>query len=98
MRAMREAKCVKPLTLAGLIFTPLIYTSSLFSMNDRYIPGASNFWICFAVPQSMMPAVLLGYYVLDKGYDEKAEWSFETFKNSLGKSLGVQNVKESLPE
>jgi hypothetical protein len=95
MRSMREAKCVKSLTLAGLIFIPLIYTSSLFSMNDRYIPGASNFWICFVVSQSIMPTVLLSYYV---GYDEKAEWSFETFKNSLGKSLGVRNVKESLPE
>lgn len=66
-------------------------------MNDRYI-GASNFWICFVVSLSMIPAVLLGYYVLDKGYDEKAEWSFETFKDSLGKSLGARNVKESLPE
>ena len=46
----------------------------------------------------MMPAVLLGYHVLDKGYDEKVKWPFETFKNSLGKSLGVRNVKESLPE
>ena len=47
---------------------------------------------------SNMPAVLLGYYVLDKGYDKKAKWSFRTFKNSIGKSLGVRNVKESLPE
>ena len=46
----------------------------------------------------MIPAVLLGYYVLDKGYNEKAEWSFETFKNSLGKPLRVQNVKGSFPE
>ena len=35
-RSIREAKCVKSLTLAGLIFIPLIYTSGLFSMNDRY--------------------------------------------------------------
>ncbi|OCK96116.1 uncharacterized protein K441DRAFT_53576 [Cenococcum geophilum 1.58] len=98
MGFMREVKCVKSLTLAGLIFIPLIYTSGLFSMNDRYIPGASHFWRYFAVSLPMMPAVLLGYYVLDKGYDEKAKWSFETFKNSLGKSLGVRNVKESLPE
>jgi len=46
----------------------------------------------------MMPAVLLGYYVLDKGYGEKAEWSFGTFKNSLGKFLEVRDVKGSLPE
>ena len=79
MRSMREAKYVKSLTLAGLIFIPLIYTSSLFSINDRYILGANNFWICLVVSLPMIPAVLLGYYVLDKGYDKKAEWSFEIF-------------------
>ena len=89
---------VKSLPLAGLIFIPLIYTSGLFGMNDRYLPGASHIRIYFVVSLPMIPAVLLGYYVLDKGYDKKAEWSFGTFKNSLGKSLGVRNVKESLPE
>ena len=63
---MREAKCVKSLALAGLIFIPLIYTSGLFSMNDGYIPGASHFWIYFVVSLPMMPVVLLGYYVLTK--------------------------------
>ena len=55
---------------------------------------------CFGWDQELLnhASVLLGYYVLDKGYDEKAEWSFETFGGSLGKSLGVRNVKESLPE
>ena len=98
MRSMREVKCVKSLTLAGLIFILLIYTSSLFSMKDRYIPGASNFWIYFVVSLRMVSAILLGYYVLDKEYDQKAKWPFYTFKNSLGKSLGARNVKESPPE
>lgn len=62
------------------------------------IPGASNFWIFRGISLPMIPAVLLGYYVLDTEYDGKAEWSIETFKNSLGKSLGVRNVKECLPE
>ena len=97
MRSMREVKCVKSLTLAGLILF-LQCAPSLFGMNDCYIPGASRFWIYFVVSLPMMPAELLGYYVLDKGYDERAEWPFETFKNSLGKSLGVRNIKESLPE
>ncbi|OCL07743.1 hypothetical protein AOQ84DRAFT_364717 [Glonium stellatum] len=87
-RSMREAKSVKSLTLAGLVFIPLVFTSGLFSMNDRYIPGGSYFWVYCAVALPMVPIALLGYYVLDKGYDEKAKWSFETFKISLqSKSL-----------
>lgn len=97
-RSMREAKSVKSLTLAGLVFIPLVFTSGLFSMNDRYIPGGSYFWVYCAVALPMVPIALLGYYVLDKGYDEKAKWSFETFKISLRKSLGVGGLEKSLAE
>ena len=65
-RSMHKAKCVKSLALASLDFIPPIYTPGLSSMNDRYILGASHFWIYFVVSLPMMPVVLLGYYVLVK--------------------------------
>ena len=44
-RALKEAKNTKTLAFAGLIFIPWAYCSSLFSMNESYIPGSNGFWI-----------------------------------------------------
>lgn len=41
--ALREAQRTKALTLVGLVFIPLAYTATLFSMEEQYMPGAKDF-------------------------------------------------------
>ncbi|VUC32577.1 unnamed protein product [Clonostachys rosea] len=48
-RSILEAVNVKKLTLIAIIFIPLSWVSSLFSMSDGYAPGQANFWVYFAV-------------------------------------------------
>ncbi|KAK7973962.1 hypothetical protein PG989_015810 [Apiospora arundinis] len=51
-KSMLEASSVKHLTLIALVFVPLAYVASVFSMSDGYAPGGPNFWVylAFAVP------------------------------------------------
>jgi hypothetical protein len=79
-RSIREAKSTKAVTLLGLLFIPLAYTSSLFSMSEPFRPGDESFWIYFAASAPLVVLVLMGYYVLDWGYtDDGAAWSPQTF-------------------
>lgn len=88
-RSIREAKSTKAITLLGLFFIPLAYTSSLFSMTDAFAPGGLYFWVYWAASFPLILLVLLGYYVLDWGYtDDGAAWSPVTFRASLRKRLG----------
>ncbi|KAH8671428.1 hypothetical protein BX600DRAFT_434535 [Xylariales sp. PMI_506] len=78
--AVREAKSTKAVTLLGLVFIPLAYTSSLFSMSDPFRPGDDGFWIYFAASIPLILVVMGGYYVLDWGYrDDGGAWSPQTF-------------------
>ncbi|KAM5349368.1 hypothetical protein ACJ41O_005873 [Fusarium nematophilum] len=63
--ALREAKSAKALTVVGLVFIPLAYVSSLFSMADDYMPGARLFWVYFAVSVPMIVVVFGVYLVID---------------------------------
>jgi len=75
-RSIREAKSTKAVTLLGLIFIPLAYTSSVFSMTDPYGPGGSEFWQYFAFSAPLIAVVILAYYVLDFGYNNGgSSWS-----------------------
>ena len=42
-RSIREAKSVKALTISGVVFVPLAYVTTLFSMSDSYGPGGELF-------------------------------------------------------
>lgn len=63
--SLRETRRTKALTLIGLMFIPLAYTSALFSMNERFMPGAREFWLYFAVSIPLGLVVLLLYALLD---------------------------------
>ncbi|KAF2261913.1 hypothetical protein CC78DRAFT_535284 [Lojkania enalia] len=71
---LEEAKRVKRLNLLALLFIPLAYTSSLFSMQDKYAPGENQFWIYWA---SAVPAIAFTFFatwVLDSALDDAAQW------------------------
>jgi len=55
-RSLEEAKSLKTLTILGMLFVPLSFSSTLFSMNQAYIPGGSHFWVYLAVA---IPLVLV---------------------------------------
>ncbi|WYZ41736.1 hypothetical protein EsH8_V_000631 [Colletotrichum jinshuiense] len=87
-RSIREAKSTKAVTLLGLVFIPLAYTSSLFGMEVPYGPGGDLFWIYFVTSTPLILVVLLGYYVLDFGYnDDGRAWSVVTFNKSVTERL-----------
>ncbi|KAL6713409.1 hypothetical protein ACLMJK_008874 [Lecanora helva] len=47
--SMRETRLVSKLTLVALVFIPLSFTASIFSMGGGFLPGSSQFWVYFAV-------------------------------------------------
>lgn len=58
-RRMLEAANVSRLTFIALVFVPLSWVASLFSMSDNYSPGQKNFWVYFATALPVLVLVLL---------------------------------------
>jgi hypothetical protein len=64
-----EAKSTKTLTVLGLVFIPLAYTASLFSMAEPYAPGNELFWVYFAISVPLIALLMVIYYLVDKRRD-----------------------------
>uniref|UniRef100_A0A0D2YGD7 Uncharacterized protein n=1 Tax=Fusarium oxysporum (strain Fo5176) TaxID=660025 RepID=A0A0D2YGD7_FUSOF len=58
-RSILEAINTKRLTFLALVFVPLAWVSSLFSMSDSYSPGHNLFWVYFATALPVLAVVLL---------------------------------------
>ncbi len=48
-QSFAETANISRLTILALVFIPLSYVSSLFSMNPANLPGSDHFWVYFAV-------------------------------------------------
>ncbi|KAH8723478.1 hypothetical protein GQ44DRAFT_774075 [Phaeosphaeriaceae sp. PMI808] len=48
-QSFAETANIRHLTVLALVFVPLGYVSSLFSMNPSNMPGSAHFWVYFAV-------------------------------------------------
>lgn len=55
-RSFAETADISRLTVLALVFVPLTFVASLFSMNTDTSPGSKNFWVYFAVA---VPVTLL---------------------------------------
>ena len=87
-RSIREAKSVKALTILGVVFIPLAYVSSLFSMSDPYRPGERLFWVYFVVAFPLIGLIVLGYHTLELGYTGGGiKWSFRTTITTVKEKL-----------
>ncbi len=64
-QSLFEARNVKRLTIFGMIFLPLSFTSSLFSMAPDYLPGAHKFWTYFAVAIPIILAISAAPTLMD---------------------------------
>ena len=67
-RSIREAKSVKALSIIGIVFIPLAFVASLFSMSDPFRPGGRLFWMYFVVSVPLLGLIVLGYRILELGY------------------------------
>jgi hypothetical protein len=77
---LEEAKRVKRLNLLALLFIPLAYTSSLFSMQDNYAPNKSDFWIYWVSAIGVVAFTSFVTFVLDRALDEEANWTLRPLK------------------
>lgn len=48
-QSFAETADISRLTVLALVFVPLSYVSSLFSMNSETMPGSEHFWVYFVV-------------------------------------------------
>jgi hypothetical protein len=82
-----EAKRVKRLNLLALLFIPLAYTSSLFSMQDNYAPGNGQFWVYWVSALTVVALTLSVTWILDNyAIDEAAQWRLGPLKR-LGENI-----------
>lgn len=72
---LEEAKRVKRLNLLALLFIPLAYTSSLFSMQDAFAPGHGQFWVYWVSALSAVALTLIVTWVLDSALNDEAQWT-----------------------
>ncbi|KAI1466149.1 uncharacterized protein F4812DRAFT_436102 [Daldinia caldariorum] len=87
-RAGREARSVKALTVLGIVFLPLLFSASLFSMADSYLPGNSQFWVYFALSLPLLGFVIILFSIIELGYlDGETSWSLKSV---------IENSKQNL--
>ncbi|KAI0099408.1 hypothetical protein F4814DRAFT_433148 [Daldinia grandis] len=87
-RAGRETRSVKALTVLGIIFLPLSFSASIFSMADSYLPGNSLFWVYFALSIPLLGFVILVFSIIELGYMNSGTW--------WSPKLGIENISQSL--
>ncbi|KAJ4003177.1 hypothetical protein NW752_011649 [Fusarium irregulare] len=58
-RSILEAVSVRRLTYIALVFAPLAWVASLFSMEEAYLPGNDKFWVYFATALPLIVVVIL---------------------------------------
>lgn len=77
---LEEAKRVKRLNLLALLFIPLAYTSSLFSMQDAFAPGNPQFWVYWVSAILVVVFTFTVTWVLDSALDDAAQWTLGPLK------------------
>ncbi|MCJ1443638.1 MAG: hypothetical protein MMC23_004137 [Stictis urceolatum] len=81
-RSISEAKSVKALTWLASCFVPLSFICGIFSMNDRYLPGANLFWVYFVVALPLVAMTLSTVILFNRGYNSENQWSLQTWIES----------------
>lgn len=73
---LEEAKRVKRLNLLALLFIPLAYTSSLFSMQDNYAPNKDEFWVYWVAAIGVVALTSFITFIMDRALDDEANWTW----------------------
>ncbi|KAF2653637.1 hypothetical protein K491DRAFT_694490 [Lophiostoma macrostomum CBS 122681] len=77
---LEEAKRVKRLNLLALLYIPLAYTSSLFSMQDQFSPGNPKFWIYWIAALLSVAVTFAATWILNSALDDAAQWTLGPLK------------------
>lgn len=64
-RSITESVNVRRLTYVALVFIPLSWVASIFSMADEYAPGHSKFWVYFVVSIPLCVVIVSGSYLVN---------------------------------
>ncbi|KAH7151918.1 hypothetical protein B0J13DRAFT_547140 [Dactylonectria estremocensis] len=59
--SLQAADRARNITTIGLVFVPLAYVATLFSMSEEYAPGGEKFWLYFAISIPTTLFVLVAY-------------------------------------
>lgn len=95
-QSFAETANISRLTILALVFVPLSYVSSLFSMNSENMPGSKGFWVYFAVAIPVTFVVfLIARPPTTKGMCRTLSW----LRNKLGgfprhKATRIKNEEE----
>ena len=89
---LEEAKRVKRLNLLALLFIPLAYTSSLFSMQDEYAPNKPQFWVYWVCAIGVVVFTSVVTFILDRALNDAAEWTIPFKKLLVGGEKGTDTT------
>lgn len=98
--SLHAAEKSRGLTFIGLVFIPLAFVSSLFSMSEPYGPGGDRFWLYFAISVPVALGVIMAYYIFDLGYrSDGSGWSASQLLESgkgMARGLVPKSAKRAL--
>jgi len=100
-QALEESKRVKRLNLLALLFIPLAYTSSLFSMQDNYALNKQKFWVYWVSAIGAVGITSVVTFFLDRALDDEANWTLAPVKwlklwNGDGTPTAIRKRKTGL--
>lgn len=90
-RSFAETANVSRLTILALVFIPLSFVSSLFSMNSSTAPGAEYFWVYFAVAVPLTIAV----FVIARPPSKAVKWLLARMKPRSKQRKGQAQTAET---
>ena len=61
-----EERAVRALTIVGMLYLPLGFTSGLFSIGQDYGPGQARFWVYWVVSVPLVFLAYIGYTIVVK--------------------------------
>ncbi|KAK4206030.1 hypothetical protein QBC37DRAFT_435515, partial [Rhypophila decipiens] len=88
-RWMLEAANVSRLTFIALVFVPLSWVASIFSMSESYSPGHENFWVYFA---TALPVLVFVLFLSAVQWDQLAG-KLKVMAALLGQQVRRQNAE-----
>ena len=80
-QSFAETANISRLTILALVFVPLSFVSSLFSMNSENVPGSEHFWVYFAV---VIPVTAIVFLIARpptlEGLRQTSTWISDLFR------------------
>jgi hypothetical protein len=96
-RSFAETADISRLTVLALIFVPLTFVSSLFSMNTDNLPGRGDFWVYFAVAIPLTGLIVLIARPPVALVGRALKWIKDKRKRPIAKRR-IQSERESIVE